>query len=224
MIDKLQQRLYVFRDGKLFSTLLCSTGFPGSKLENPWNETPAGEYLVVSRTGGFYSNDMYCDYALRVNSGILLHEVPCYLRTREDGTTYKYYSVFPDYLGEKASHGCIRVQAEKTPEGINMQWFWNKSNLPLNTKVIIWDELDRELVPAEDDYVLYYNKKGGRMYHSDANCLYVDQRYRPLAAFTWGELEDKTFQKLTRCPACAPQLRESEVNTVNKKNTRTVSR
>lgn len=49
VIDKLQQRLFVFQDGRLLSTLLCSTGFPSE--DAPWNETPAGEFLVISRTG-----------------------------------------------------------------------------------------------------------------------------------------------------------------------------
>ncbi|MBO7662707.1 MAG: L,D-transpeptidase, partial [Clostridia bacterium] len=46
VIDKLQQRLYVFREGKLFTTLLCSTGFP--RADTPFAETPAGEFLMVS--------------------------------------------------------------------------------------------------------------------------------------------------------------------------------
>lgn len=50
VIDKLQQRLYVYREGKLFSTLLCSTGYPRS--DTPFNETPAGEFLAISWTGG----------------------------------------------------------------------------------------------------------------------------------------------------------------------------
>ena len=38
VIDKLQQRLYVFREGKLFSTLLCSTGYVKDKKY--FHETP----------------------------------------------------------------------------------------------------------------------------------------------------------------------------------------
>ena len=217
VIDKLQQRLYLFKEGKLYSTLLCSTGF--STESTPYNETPAGEFLIVSWTGGFWSNDMFCDYGLRINSGILLHEVPCYIRTKDDGTEYKYYSVFPDYLGEKASHGCIRIQAEKTPEGVNMRWLWDNLDRK-NVKVIIWDELNRELLPADDDYVLYYNPDGGTRYHSSPYCRGVSEKYWPLTAFTYGELEEKPYSSLKRCPNCAPQLRVSEVDTVNEKNNR----
>ena len=41
VIDKLQQRLYVFKEGKLFATLLCSTGF--AREDTPFHETPAGK-------------------------------------------------------------------------------------------------------------------------------------------------------------------------------------
>ena len=51
VIDKQQQRMYVFQEGKLLSTLLVSTGFYNPKKKNPWNETPAGEFLMVSWTG-----------------------------------------------------------------------------------------------------------------------------------------------------------------------------
>ncbi|MBQ3440184.1 MAG: hypothetical protein IJG35_09420, partial [Bacteroidales bacterium] len=40
--------------GHLFSTLLCSTGFP--REDTPFHETPAGEFAVVSWVGGFWSD------------------------------------------------------------------------------------------------------------------------------------------------------------------------
>ena len=46
IIDKLTQRLYVFIDGKLWSSCSVSTGLPND--EQPYNETAAGEYLIVS--------------------------------------------------------------------------------------------------------------------------------------------------------------------------------
>jgi hypothetical protein len=48
----------------------------------------------------------------------------------------------------------------------------------------------------------------------------VKDKYEPMTAFTYGELEEKPYSKLNRCPACAPQLRRSEIDTVNQKNTR----
>ena len=39
-------------------------------------------------------------------------------------------------------------------------------------------------------------------------------------AFTYGELEDKTYKKLDVCPYCTPQLRKSEIDLLNQKNNR----
>jgi len=219
VVDKLQQRLYVYKEGHLYSTLLCSTGFP--REDTPFNETPAGEYAIVSWTGGFWSGSLYCDMGLRINSGILIHEVPCLIKMDEStGEEYRDYSRCERYLGEKASHGCIRVQKEKTPEGVNAKWLWeNLSRRPV-TKVIIWDEVGRVLGAPDDDYPLYYNPKGGKQYHSSPNCILVKQKYWPLTEFTWGELEEEPYSSLTACPGCAPQLRQSGIDTVNEKNTR----
>lgn len=221
VIDKLQQRMYIFKDGHLFTTLMISTGFP--TRTDPFNETPAGEFLIVSWTGGFWSEEIYCDYALRINGGILLHEVPCYPIWSESDPTKmvdKDFANFEGYLGEKASHGCIRIQRRKTPENVNAKWLWDNLNRKKDTKVIIWDELGRTLGYAEDDVLLYYNPKGGRYYHSSPICAEVNQKYWPLASFTYGELEEDEFDSLKRCKACAPQLRISEVDQLNEENHR----
>ena len=221
VIDKLQQRLYVFREGKLFSTLLCSTGYP--REDTPFAETPAGEYLMVSWTGGFWAGSLYCDMGMRINSGILIHEVPCLFKTNEStGEQIRDYSRCERYLGEKASHGCIRVQREKTPEGVNAKWLWDNLSRKPYTKVIIWDEVDRELGYPDDDLTLYYNPKGGRYYHSQETCSNVRDKFEPMTAFTYGELDEKPYSKLTRCPSCAPQLRREEIDILNLKNDRQV--
>ena len=219
VIDKLQQRLYVFKEGKLFSTLLCSTGY--ARADTPFAETPAGEYLMVSWTGGFWAGSLYCDMGMRINSGILIHEVPCLISTDETtGETVRDYARCERYLGEKASHGCIRVQREKTPEGVNAKWLWDQLHRKPYTKVLIWDDAGRELGYPDDDLLLYYNPKGGKLYHSQPTCSNVKDKYEPMTAFRYGELGEKPYSKLTRCPACAPQLRPAEIDTVNEKNNR----
>ena len=219
VIDKLQQRLYVYKKGHLLSTLLCSTGFP--REDTPFNETPAGEFAIVSWVGAFWAGNLYCDKALRINSGIMLHEVPCTIETDEaTGAEKRDYTRCERYLGEKASHGCIRIQKELTPERVNAEWLWkNLSRKPV-TKVIIWDEIGRQLGYPDEDYPLYYNPKGGKNYHSSANCVLVKEKFRPLTAFTWDELEEEPYSKLKPCPGCAPQLRRDGIDTVNEKNTR----
>ena len=231
VIDKQQQRLYVFQQGKLLTTMLCSTGFYNPKKKNPWNETPAGEFLLISWTGDFPLKDddgnttMICKRAMRINDGILIHEVPMIPRTDSAGNVTWSYTRCERYLGEKASHGCIRVQQRKTPEGINEEWLWkNLSDGTKNgknfTKVIIWDDAGRYIGYPDDGLILYYNAKRDKgYYHSSDRCERIKGSSKTIT-FTYGELEEATYKKLAPCPNCAPQLRKSEIDTLNQKNDR----
>ena len=49
--------MYIFSEGKCIGTLLVSTGL-NNKTQS-WNETPAGEFLMVSRTGGFPAGNLW---------------------------------------------------------------------------------------------------------------------------------------------------------------------
>lgn len=225
VIDKQQQRMYLFRNGEWWTTLLVSTGY--AKKSTPWNETPAGEYLMISWTGDFWSGDLFCQMAMRINDGILIHEVPCKERINEaTGESSWSYDRCERYLGEKASHGCIRVQRQLTPEGVNEKWLWDhlpKGDVKKNTpcvKVLIWDDAGRTLGYPDDDLPLYYNPKKGTSYHSQPTCSMVSDRYEPMTEFRYGELDQKPYSKLTRCPACAPQLRKKEIDQLNEKNNR----
>ena len=217
VIDKLQQRLYVFKEGKLFTTMLCSTGFAKNQ-EHLFHETPAGEFLMVSWVGGFRAETLWCAYGIRINSGILVHEVPSREETDRNGVTFTSYARCERYLGEKASHGCIRVQRQLTPEGVNAKWLWDNLHRKPYTKVIIWDDLDRELAYPSDDLLLYYNPKGGTNYHSQPTCSLVKDKYEPMTSFTYGELDEKPFSKLTPCPGCAPQGRRIKIDELNEKS------
>lgn len=213
VIDKLTQRMYIFKEGKLFSELLVSTGLV-SDPDKLYTETQAGDYLLVSKVGKFMSDNLHCEMAIRFNNGNLIHQVPYTLRA--DGS--KYFDKTEPKLGTKASHGCIRVQRKKNPQGVNMTWLWN--NLDMNTRVLIWEDYKgRQVSIPSDDTQLYYNPEGGTYYHSDANCSDVKAKFLPLSGFTYGQLEDDTFASLTRCPACAPPMRKSELEAINAKYT-----
>jgi hypothetical protein len=88
-------------------------------------------------------------------------------------------------------------------------------------KIVIWEDYQgRQVKIPEPDTTLYYNPKGGKNYHSSPECLLVREKYRPLQAFTWGELDEEPYSRLTPCPGCAPQIRREGIDTVNEKNTR----
>ena len=203
LVDKLRQKLFLFEDGRIISELLVSTGL--NNKNQPYNETPAGEFLTVSRVGDFKAGSRTIGrFAIRINGGTLLHEV---LHDVNADGSRNYGNYEPD-LGKKASHGCVRIPRRKNEDGINMEWFW--SNLENKTKVIIWDHKDREMYRPElpgDNLPLFRNPDGGSNYHLDQNCSGVKSKFLPLTGdFTYGDLKLEEFKKLTPCAYCgAPQ-------------------
>lgn len=213
VVDKLNQQLYVFIDGELFSSCAVSTGLPNDS--QPYNETSAGEYLMISPSGGFDAEGMWCDMAIRFNNGDKMHLVPGLFRA--DGSLN--YSRFEPLLGQKASHGCIRVARIANEDGLNMTWIWNTLRPVINSgsypKLVIWDDWGREVPYPDDDMPLYYNPNGGKNYHSDQYCSAVKDRYLPLTEFTYGELETGFYATLTPCPYCTTVRRKSEIDLEN---------
>lgn len=213
LIDKLTQTMYVFKDGKIFTELIISTGAPTEK--QPWNETPSGEYLMVSKVGGFWAGNLYCDMGMRINGGCLIHEVP-YIENKATG--YHDYSTQEPLLGTKASHGCVRVQRKKNDDNANMAWLWN--NISKNTKVLVWDDMPGRFHEYPDDSLkLYYNPTGGQYYHADDRCRSIRNVYLPLkGSFTYGELDDEAHKRFTPCKYCNPPLRKAEIDELNRQN------
>ncbi|MEG0269911.1 MAG: L,D-transpeptidase [Clostridia bacterium] len=208
IIDKLTQTLYMFIDGELWSSCPVSTGLVNEK--QPYNETAAGEYLIGSWVGGFDSEGMYCEMGIRFNGGDLLHQVP-YI-TLGDGT--KSFSKYEGLLGQKASHGCVRVARNPSPEGLNIRWLWE--NLKKGTKVVIWDDDGRILPYPDDNTDLFYNKDGGKNYHSTATCRSVRDKFLPLTGFKYSELDTGIYAALEPCPSCTPLKRKSVIDEMNK--------
>ena len=208
VVDKLTQRLYLFSEEGLVSTLLVSTGLSNEK--QPYNETRSGEFIYISPTGGFKSDNMFCPMAMKFNDGDLLHEVP-YIQ-RSEGSS-KIYSATEPYLGQRASHGCIRVQRKQTPEGIDMEWIWdNRKNIG---RIVIWEDWQgRQLEIPADDTVLYYNPKGGSYYHRGEKCPSAKASV-VFDTFTYAELDTGKYAKLDFCPYCAPAMRRADIDRVN---------
>lgn len=207
LVDKLRQRMYVFESGAIIGELLVSTGLNSEK--QPYNETPAGEFLVVSWTGDFKAGSRTIGkYALRINGGTLIHEV--LHDVAADGKT-KLYDAYEPELGKKASHGCVRVQRRKNEQGMNMKWLWD--NLKDHTKVFIWDDKGRTMYEPEipdPATPLYRNPDGGSNYHLDQNCSGVKDKFLPLTGdFTYGDLDSDAFKKLTPCVYCAAPAKKA---------------
>lgn len=219
IIDKLTQRLYLFVDGHLETSLAVSTGLYNKK--QPYNESRSGEFLLIYyRKGDLPDGDMHCLYPIRFNGGDYLHEVPH--KRLADGT--KKYTAFESKLGSRASHGCIRVQRQKNTKGYNMNVLFNLLKKSVEAgegypKMVIWEDYEgRRVKIPDDDTPLYYNPNGGSMYHSIANCPGVKEKFRPLTAFTYGELEETPFSKLKMCDYCQPAPRKETLEKINQEH------
>ena len=133
LVDKRDQTLTVFENGKRIGTVPVSTGKPVGR--ETYRETPAGSFLTDVRFGSSFAQDGFrYEYPLRYDGGNIIHGVGF---TRE-GRGRDYSRNLP-LLGQKASHGCVRVSpfiGEDSP--INMYWLWLR--MPYHTRVIILDD------------------------------------------------------------------------------------
>ena len=217
VVDKLSQHLYVFVEGEMVAELLCSTGLVqwNGKKYQPYNETRSGEFLLINMTGSLTSDSLICSYAIRFNAGDEIHEVPHQVDKRDN--TKKYNTTEPS-LGEKKSHGCIRVQRLPTPDGINMEWIYRRvRNLDLcgKVKIVIWEDWQGRQLPVPDDNtVLYYNPDKGQYYHSQETCR-CTKKGIVFTPFLYSQLDDAGFSKLKACPYCVPARRKAEIEAIN---------
>ena len=103
-----------------------------------------------------------------------------------------------------------------------MSWLFNLLNSREDErcpKMVIWEDYEGRRVQVPDDGTpLYYNPNGGSMYHSLANCKDVKQKFLPLTAFTYGQLDEKPYSKLKRCPYCQPLPRKETIEKINEEH------
>lgn len=210
LVDKLTQQLYVFSEGELLDVLAVSTGLPNES--QPYNETRSGQYRVTSKTGGFYSDTLFCALAFRFNGGDLIHEVPYVQRT-----DYKYYGRTEPKLRSRASHGCIRVQRKRTPSGMNMNWLWGK--LKVGNPIAIWEDAPGRSIPYPDpDTTLYYRAQRSEYYHRSPDCFNKEKDRPPTDTFLYSQLDDEPYNKLQMCTYCFPPLRKAEIDLINQEH------
>ena len=137
LIDKKEQTMTLFQNGKRIETLLVSTGrMDTGKYDR---ETSAGCFLTGLHRVDFSTQGLRYDYVIQYDGGNLLHQIPYSSDGRKDFTQGKIY------LGTKASHACIRIQnTPGTRNGINAYWIW--THLPYRTRVIIMDDPEERSV------------------------------------------------------------------------------
>ena len=143
VIDKKAQQLIVYKDGARIGSTPVSTGLPTVKYLH--RETPAGEYITVTRRGTveYYGTGAFSKYTVRVGGSYHLSEIPT---TKKNGSDY---SLLEGSLGSKATRGNVVIaRTASTDGGINAEWIWNLTNENKRIKVLILDDKDRSSVPA----------------------------------------------------------------------------
>lgn len=139
-IDKKTQTLTVYKDGARLGSCQIATGLPTPKY--PHRETPAGEFIIVTRRGTFeYYGMGFSRYTMRINGNYYLCELP---------TTKKNGSKFLDVmLGRKNTRGNICITSTPSTDGsINAKWLWELSDGNRKMKVLIFDDKPRTDVPV----------------------------------------------------------------------------
>ena len=59
---------------------------------------------------------------------------------------------------------------------------------------------------ATSNILVYYNKDGGKLYHSTATCSAVAERYWPLDSLPLDMLKSNPYNKLKPCSQCNPPV------------------
>lgn len=116
-----KQRVYIKSGSKVIYTMICSTGLPGYP-------TPYGNFRIQSEKGlsFWYGGSGGAYYRSYKGHGVyLFHTIPI----AYPGTTTAYNAREGARLGQKASHGCIRLSVP------DAKWFYY--NMPYNTPVKI---------------------------------------------------------------------------------------
>lgn len=139
-IDKKTQTLTVYKNGARLGSCQVATGLATPKY--PHRETPAGEFIIVTRRGTFeYYGMGFSRYTMRINGNYYLSELP---------TTKKNGSKFLDVMvGRKNTRGNVCITNTPSTDGsINAKWLWELSDTNRKMKVLIFDDKARTEVPV----------------------------------------------------------------------------
>ena len=143
VIDKAAQTLTVLKDGVRVGSCKVTTGLATPKY--PHRETPAGEFITVTRRGAFeYYGMGYTKYTIRFNSGYYLAEIPT---TKKNGI--KFLEDVQGALGTKYTRGNVCIASDaSTDGGINAKWIWDMTDANKRVKILIFDDKARTDVPV----------------------------------------------------------------------------
>ena len=132
VLDKKAQTLAIYEDGKKIGTIQVSTGLV---VDAAKAETRSGVFLLGTRMSNFQRDGhLYC-YPIRIDGSHLIHQVG-YARTSNGRDFDAEIAV----LGQKASHGCVRIDPRSTEENNGMNCWWVWTHMGHDCKIIVTDD------------------------------------------------------------------------------------
>lgn len=131
LIDKQAQTLTVYIDGKPFSTVPVTTGL--NVKGDSERETRAGAFVTSDHLKAFSSHGMAYEYPIGFDGGNLIHQLGY---RKIDGV--KNFNAERELLGQKDSHGCVRMPEQANADGLNARWLY--THIPYHTKVLVLDD------------------------------------------------------------------------------------
>lgn len=141
LIDKQTQTLTLFCEGERVDTISISTGLVTAT--RMIRETAAGSFLTVDRIAAFSDSGYKYDYCIRYDGGNLMHQLGYKAKN-----SHRDFSVQTEQLGQKASHGCIRLPKFTDGEHINAYYLY--TTLPYHTRIIMLDDPEQRTQDAAD--------------------------------------------------------------------------
>ena len=130
LIDKKTQTMKVYREGTVIAHVPVSTGLPAEKKK--FRETASGAFLINEHVDFFASEGFHYDFPMRYDGGNLIHSLGW--RNVEG---FRSGDEQAKLLGEKASHGCVRIGCDG--QGMGPFWLW--THLGAGSRVMIAEDL-----------------------------------------------------------------------------------
>ncbi len=130
VLDKAAQTITVYENGKPVGQTRTSTGLMTARA--PQQESRAGAFTLGQRLPFFDNLGYRYRYAVRVDGRNLMHQLG------HPTTTQMNFDMEDAVMGQKASHGCLRMDRFPGEGGVNAFWLW--TNIPSDTKMLVLDD------------------------------------------------------------------------------------
>lgn len=139
VVDKQTQQMKIFYRGECITTMRISTGLAGK--DRLIRETAAGAFVTLEHMDDFEDSGYHYEYPIRYDGGNLIHQLG-YKAKR----TKKDFSAQEPVLGQKGSHGCVRISRTVDASGVNAYFLW--THLPYGTRIFILDDEENRTLQA----------------------------------------------------------------------------